>query len=485
MNRRRPHRLGEHLRHEAQAEEGIGMILVLGMGLVVTILISVAFGISEGSIRSSRTHSRFDAALTSAESGIDTALARAQSTYLASGSDSYLYPTVGNAECSAVAPTVSLTNERITASQAANAIAALGGGCLHHVRSGDYVFFKVAGIATVYAKGWSPSFSAAAAQGRLVKAEYLFTPYRPVNAILTGGNLEIDSSSTVTTVAGSSPALAMVHANGAITVPNGNPTVSGLVTSTASSGSASSNNFLANVAGGTVPQTPVQDIPTTRALDVFYANWSTTSFGWYDLCADGVVRLPSAAGPCAPGNTVVPYTGTFNNGWTYTAGSPPTWNVTGAFNPGTYYIDGGNVAMGAGLGNPAVGNATIIAAASGPGCGVGLGGNITWDHVNIAAPTVSNLFMFADHNLSTQSNFSAGSSTGGTVISGLFIAGDQVNLQTSSAGAYGAVIAQDNCPPAAGTINVVKNPSLYFDPTLKAPFTSIINTTLWLEYPNT
>ena len=72
------------------------------------------------------------------------------------------------------------------------------------------------------------------------------------------------------------------------------------------------------------------------------------------------------------------------------------------------------------------------------------------------------------------------------LISGFFIAGDQMEMSTSSAGAYGAVIAVDQCDPADGLSpvdrNIIKNPSIYYDPNAQAPFTDIINNTLWLEY---
>jgi hypothetical protein len=59
-------------------------------------------------------------------------------------------------------------------------------------------------------------------------------------------------------------------------------------------------------------------------------------------------------------------------------------------------------------------------------------------------------------------------------------------MQTSSNGAYGSVVAADACDPADGTSlvdnNLVKNPSIYYDPNAMAPFIDIINTTLWLEY---
>ncbi|MGI8535772.1 MAG: hypothetical protein ACR2K2_04580 [Mycobacteriales bacterium] len=96
-----------------------------------------------------------------------------------------------------------------------------------------------------------------------------------------------------------------------------------------------------------------------------------------------------------------------------------------------------------------------------------------------------NTRLIADQDLKTTSNYQAGSASGGTVISGLFLAGDQIEMSTSSNGAYGAVVAADQCDPATGSLvatNVSKNPSIYYDPNAQAPFTDIVNNTLWLEY---
>jgi hypothetical protein len=86
--------------------------------------------------------------------------------------------------------------------------------------------------------------------------------------------------------------------------------------------------------------------------------------------------------------------------------------------------------------------------------------------------------MLAEADLATESNFAAGSLSA----SGAFVAGDQINLQTSSNGAYGSVVAGDECPPSAGETDVIKNPAITFTPNSDSPFASIIDTTLWLEY---
>jgi hypothetical protein len=101
------------------------------------------------------------------------------------------------------------------------------------------------------------------------------------------------------------------------------------------------------------------------------------------------------------------------------------------------------------------------------------------------APAFRNLFLLADADIETFSNFTAGNQGGGgsAVTSGMFIAGDQISLQTSSQGAVGSVIAGDRCTNSPMvTTNVVKNPAVYFDPDGDSPFSDIITTTLWLEY---
>jgi hypothetical protein len=204
---------------------------------------------------------------------------------------------------------------------------------------------------------------------------------------------------------------------------------------------------------------------------------------WTDLCSDGYAYRQSSGGPC---------TGTLLNGgsqnsfqgWDYDSASH-TWIVSKYAISGTYYVDQGNVNVGPGNGTFA--NMTVIAAAKDPGtCGGKKYGNITWDHFSLAAPSYPKLWMYADSDITTTSNFSAGSGTTTLpVVSGMFVAGDQLHMETSSQGAVGSVIVGDQCTtgsPDLVTANEIKNPAIYYDPNSEAPFTSIINTTLWLEY---
>ncbi len=343
--------------------------------------------------------------------------------------------------------------------------------------------------------GWSPHFGSRDSQTRLLKAEYIFAPYSPSDAILTGGNLALGASTTVTTAGqtcpNTPPYQAGVHSNGSISVPTGNPTVCGPVSSSVDSTNQSSNRFYdaANsAASGAVTRTAKESVTIATARQVWAINHSSNPpGGWYDLCSDGKVRQPNGATPCSGTQLADIAAGGNYRGWSWATGSPPTWsagsNLMVSGYSGTYYVDGANVVNGASDAGSAVPNLTVIAAASTLSCDK-VGGNITWDHTDIVAPSVHSTFLFADQDLLTKSNFTAGSISGTTVVSGFFIAGDQIQMETSSAGAYGAVIAQDVCDPPDGTTlvdsNVIKNPSIYYDPNAQAPFIDLINTTLWV-----
>ena len=480
-------------------DAGMGLILVIGTSVVIMTLVIVSGSIALRAQTSARQHTQFDDALVAAEQGVDLGLARVQANY---DLDATLYvsphPTATTfdpaPDCAAATVAfpasagLSVAAERTWARSQLTSLAAIA-GCLRTGPQGQYALLAPSGRQAVYSLGWVPTFAAAQAnkgRSRLIKTEYIFSPYKPSNAVLTGGDLQIDSSTTISTAGTADPTLATVHSNGNITVNTGNPTVTGAVSQSGSGSLATSNNFL----GGTATLSAKQPMPAISAVAIYNRNVANYLGAWFDLCSNGKVRAGATTGPCTgaligdygPGGTNAG--GTFANGWAYNGGSsPPQWQVTNGFSDGVYYVDGADVTQGSGVGNPSVAKATIIAAASKSTCDK-IAGNIDWDHVNIAAPYISNTFMVAEQDLKTGANFSAGSSNGSTVVSGLFIAGDQANMQTSSSGAYGAVIAADECDPNGSLVdfNEIKNPSVYYDPSGYAPFTDVINTTLWLEY---
>ncbi len=487
-------------------DAGVGLILVIGMSTIIMGLVVLGSTVAARSLASSDQHVSFSQALAAAENGIDQTTARLQRAYVYYSSD-FPVPNTGTTmdptpTCNAASVSVPAAgfpggDERAWAKAQLTSLLTSHPECLQHGAQGDFIVLKPANRQTVYSMGFAPKYGAANVKTRLIKAEYLFVPYRPTNAVLTGGSLELDSSTKVTTVPGVDPTLASIHSNGTITVPNGNPSVSGPVSSTDPSASTS-NNFTSNP-GGTITTSPQQNVTVVSAQSV-YSKYAVSNYaGWYDLCPDGKVKHPTSAGPCASTSDVdlvadlsssgAQYGQAFR-GFTYlpaTDTTPPTWLVGKDVPDGVYYAYASNIAPSSGAGNTTTANATILAQAldsdtdTGTGCPK-YGGSISWDHNNISAPYLPNLFMMAEADLATSANFTAGGINSGTVTSGLFVAGDQIDMQTSSNGAYGAVVAAGECPADPGETNVIKNPSIYYDPYAEAPFTDIINTTLWLEY---
>lgn len=497
-------RLNRATRHDDEA--GFGLVLVIGLMTFLMIMVTVIIGMTQESLKGAGRHNKFDAALSSAESGIDQTLARLQRAYVVYGQD-YEVPTPSGESvdtsplCSGNAVTApssfaSGTAERTWALQQIAAEVSANSNCIQHSSSGDYAILKASGRQTVYAQGWSPAYGAKGASTRLIKAEYLFAPYAPSDAVLTGCDLELDSSTIVTTANNGDPTLAAVHSNCKITTV-GSPTVTGPVSSTSVSGNTNGKfTDPQNKAAGGILTTPQESVPTVTAREVWSSNATQTQYSssWYDMCPDGTVRSPTTllAGPCA---SSAPILATMTKGvgsfrgfqWEGTTNANTstelaTWDLVGQVGDGTYYFQHANETEGTGVGNPSSNAVTIIAAADDTTTCPKVGGNISWNHDDLAAPRISHLFMFADADLSTDSNFYAGGVSGNTTISGEFIAGDQINMQTSSNGAYGSVIAEDTCQNSGPVIsNVIKNPSIYYDPNAQAPFTSIIDTTLWLE----
>lgn len=499
-------------RLESRGDDGLAMLLVIATMGIISLLILVVFGIADRSLLSSRTHATFEQALSTAENGIDLGLAQVNAVYNAVGTDSFATPETTQTwdptpVCAATAvdaPAPSTIDtavkERAWAKQQILAIASAYPSCIRSAGVGQFVVLKPRNTTsairqTVYSMGWVPGYNKPNAKARLVKAEYLFAPYKPSNAILTNGNLELDSSTTVTTGGTYSPSLAAVHTNGTITVPNGNPTVTGPVSSSLAT-TAQSNNFSSNT-GGKAVVSPKENVPLIQPTSVYKTQGplvTAAGLSWNDLCTNtlvtpnvGEVRSWASTGPCTGTLiTTLANGGSWHN-WTYSkaTGQPATWTASklDSTDSAVWYIHAGNVDIGPG--NGSVPQISILADSGGQSCQK-TAGYIHWDHIDLGAPAITNTFMVAEADLVTDANWKAGSATGGTVVSGLFVAGDQVNMQTSSAGAYGAVIAGDQCPAVSGDLanggNVVKNPSIYYDPNAEAPLTDIVRTTLWLEF---
>ncbi|MDO8107793.1 hypothetical protein Q6348_11350 [Isoptericola sp. b441] len=486
-------------RRRVADDAGVGLILVIGVSVFVFAIAATAVAIAVNAMAQSHQRQTFETSLAVAEAGVDRTLSEVQGAYSATNSD-YPVPAATSTWCPGAEigfPTSGdgaggvFSTEDAERTWARSQLEAMvsAGTCVQSGDGGQYVVLKPPSAHVKYGKVYAlsaiPSF-ADATKTRLIKSEYVFMPYKPLHAILTAGDLLLDSSTTVTGAAGAFDDQASVHSNGTIST-NGNPTVTGPVTSTDPS-SASSNNFTYNVTNwgsSSVETKGAEAIPSVDA-GLFYLRASTDDpnaiVDWYDLCTDGTVRPYSSAGPCTAPTTIGTASGSTQvRGWKWDGAH--TWIATGNTLSGTYFAYHANVDVG--TGNGVIPRFTVVASAEDPtSCSNKEYGNINWDHYDLGQPAYHNLWMMADGDLVTHSNWQAGS-MGPPVVSGMFVAGDDIQLETSSAGAVGSVISANQCSsPDPGPIHSseVKNPSVYFDPNSDAPFSSIITTSLWLDY---
>ncbi|MCZ3388579.1 MAG: hypothetical protein LH645_05535, partial [Actinomycetia bacterium] len=441
-------------------DEGIGLLLVIGIASVMAILLAITTATAIRSLRSSAEHVSFEQALAAAESGIDEELSSIQTAR--NEVPSVTYET--DVGCAVAAPASSVFASEATEKAWARAsLSGLPTSCTRTNGQGEYVALKVPGRQVVYSLGWSPSRSNPNAADRLLKAEYIFAPYRPGKAVLTGGNIDFSGSVAVNAVSGLG---ADIHTNAGVTGINGSTSVSGTITA---AGTVSSCG--GGIAGGCQSSQPPQRVPVANPRAV-YTDYATTTGQWYDLCNNGTVRLPASTGPCTGTQiSASPY-----RSWYWTAGSsgqPGVWTLqnTGTSYPGVYYVYGANAQVGANGNSQTVQTVSVLAEATEPTgytnaatCDK-FGGDITWKLFDIQNYLRGVVFI-AQGSLYGQAN--------STAQAGLLLAGDKVELSTSSATVRGSVIANNTCEDA-GT-NTIQGMTITYDDAVEAPVYSVVNT---------
>jgi hypothetical protein len=478
------------LRARLREDSGIGMILVIGIVIFVAGITVTAAVIAENGLGQTRKRVSFERSLAAAESGIDFALGHLQHAFDTASAD-YPIPAgagVPTAGCTANVvdlPDLTAVDEQTWAEAKLADIATNHPNCIMDTPNGDVVVLKPrnpvggAGVqyGRVYARGWSPGIGERDVSSRTIKVEYVFTPYKPQFAILTGQSLHLQSSSTdVMGAHNVPPQMAAVHTNGNLTT-TGQPTVTGPV-SFGGTGSGSFGNFM----GGTATKKAPVRMPRVSAVAFYRQAQSLHPAAlstWTDLCPDGSAKAyAGGAGPCT--GTVLKAQSPYN-GWSYNSGQR-RWTASKDTTPGTYFVHQANVANG--NGNGAIANITVIASATSSDCATKQYGNITWDHYDTPAWAFKNLFFLADGDLSATSNFYSGQSSASLVVSGMYIAGEEVEVWTSSSGLVGSVLAANQCGSDSGPVssNEVQGQVIKFDPNGDSPFSSLIATTLWLEY---
>ena len=165
-------------RINARGDEGVAMVLVLGIATIVAALVAVTMAMSLQSLKSSRQHVTFESAIAVAETGIDEILAEINTGYNSTPVVNWVNPAPCNWDVSGLVPFPTADTERAAARAKLLALAVVP-GCLKSSGSGEYVAVHPTGNQTVYSMGFSPSYQAFEdgvkdAKARVIKAEYLF-----------------------------------------------------------------------------------------------------------------------------------------------------------------------------------------------------------------------------------------------------------------------------------------------------------------------
>lgn len=446
-------------RMREEPDSGLALATVLLVTGLITLLVVATTALTIGSLRSSTDHGNFEGAIAAAETGIDQQLAELQKDQ-----DYSQGPAIGSTFLSEEA-------ERSWAVTTIQSQAALGQPIIS-TGTGEFIAIKPPDHNVIYSLGCDPACDSPQAKQRLLKVEYLFAPYKPGNAILTAGNLSFSSSVTVDVSLAAGGGTANVHTNGDADGTGCSQTVNGSVTS---SGGYSVCGSVGNADSG--GSKPLESVPEVRARYLYTQYAEDYSSSWYDLCPDGKVKRADEDGPCQGDTLTDLASGGVYRGWSFAAGSgttAPIWSMTStSWGDGIYYVYQGDADISR---NTTANAITVIAEARSTGgpssrCSK-YGGNITAKLVTINSAALPGTVLVADTDLVMTSNFQAGI--------GVFGAGDQVKVETSSNGITGTVIANDRCT-AGGDVNEVKNAVINYDRNVEVPLLDIIRTTQWLE----
>ena len=489
------------------------MLLVIGISTVVFTLVAVGMTIATVALRESTNRTDFEMSLAAAEEGVDIALARQQEAF--NNGD------ISGVPIPAESPGVPIKQDNCTAAEVPDEIfdnmtaeqevqtaeskidelanATAVNNCLQEGESGDFLVIRPSGSTnsgTIYAKGWSPAYEDGATE-RFLKVDYIFVPYNPQQAILTGGDLYISGSVDVEVVPGAEP-VAGIHTNADLSFTTGSLNVCGQVSGT---GSVPSTSYT-NSCGGTTMnpiQSPVEDLPEVDAAG-FYKRAPTMPTAadaiaqnlWFDLCpgivsGDFEIRSYSSSGIPCTGTVMGNQDSAVNFGVDYSpsdlAGGP-TFSTTNAARDGVFYAHQANITTKQGGKKPSVPPRRTLIASAASTCDVATG-NIYYTHQDMeSGPYIRNLFMMAETDLLVGPNLDLGNVA--VPVGGMFVAGDELELRTSSDQAVGAAVAIDRCEGSSGEMindgqSRLQGISFFFDPNAESPFSALINVTLWQE----
>lgn len=483
------HGRSRDLRRRAAGDEGIGLITVIGLASASASVVALSGTVAINSLASSRGHEYFESSLAAAETGLDGILGDVQTAYdngvVYNPAD---YGTVPM-ECTPPSWPAEWTSSGLPTPAEEKAwlltqVNALPESCLTAAGRGEYYAFRAKSAAgnsipVVYAIGWTPDRDSDSRGARVLRAEYLFSPFKPNQAILTEANLVFSGSVEVDLAEGSTSTTADVHSNGSVTAGNNSLTINGNMTASGANDRAGSCPD-GKILGYCKAEEPPQAIPKVSARSIYRALAHEASASWFDLCPDGTVKAPNTTTVTPCSGEVLSASGAFRGWELVDAGDiEATWVFTpvdGTDYPGAYYAYQTNVSLEKGKGNKNDATMSVMAEAKPNGwpshsatCDKS-GGSITWKHSNIANYLPGVIFV-ADTFIIGDSN--------SDVRSGVIAAGDYIDWNTSSSTIRGSMVSSGNCPTSP--TNIIQGVTLSYDSSSEVPLSTLIRTTQWLE----
>jgi hypothetical protein len=430
----------DRIRAGESPDAGIGLILVLGYAVIITIILTVSVATVSSLTKSSRSHISYGQAVDSAEAGIDQTLARLahNANYATSGVTVPTAWTDGFPDPS---------TERTWVLNSVTTALATQPSLLQKSSQGEFAAIRPTNAQTIYSVGWEPS-RANPSRIRVLRNDYMFSGYSPSAAILTQGNVAISGSFSLASNAGTALP-PNVHSEGTIT-------------SCSSSVSKPAGTTIDAVGGGCGGTGASQTIPKVDPRGLYDQLSNTYAAQWYDLCViSGVsqVRSPSTA-PC---------TGTVlgsNRGWSYDPSSH-TWSASSPYS-GIYYAYQANINLtGVGAANVTV----ITEAQASASCPLYGDVYIKQTQLTAALPFVG---IYAGGNVSMDTQSAVGTADQPALVG----AAKDLDMHTSSApGVTGAAIANNIC----GGTNNLQGSAVTYDANMTIRSADLIRSTTQTE----
>lgn len=341
-------------------------------------------------------------------------------------------------------------------------------------------------VDVIFGVGFVPAFGAENVRIRVVKYQIDEDLFTPAFAFLAGADLPINGNGSILAPGCSTDpddCDADVHVNGDVLKgSSGSYVIEGRVS--VANGTCPSGGVIVGGCVATSDGAEEEPVPDVEARDFYNRevdNLNPDSSGapteWYDLCPDGTVRGPSAAGPCDPTQPVIwpDGSGTRFRGWQW-RNPQNTWQAT-AVDSGVYYVYQADADVN---GSTGVGpRAVSIFVERDPAKPTRSGSLATGGNPKLEAAFPDVLFV-ADADLKMKGTGGAGT----TELAGFITAREQVDVG-GTVSLDGAIIMQDREDVhglvTRSTMGISGNLTLTYARNLQIDLTGVWTITYWNE----